>query len=285
MSLPRLSYVLTTFNKLPYLRHTLPRLLSKCREDEEVVIMDGGSTDGTVEFLRQYHEQGKVHVCLSKPDLGEAHGLNRALMAARGMLIKIVTDDDVFHFDQIFKCRQFMEAHPEVDLIGCDGYYQNLTSTRLPVRNTSLEAFRVWRNMHKPFFFTGLGILIRKDSIPLVGLFDPAFLIVDYEFSLRVTAGKARMAWYSGAVFVNLVTSSSNSQRHWERLYQERHRLARYYGLPDSIWRYAYIMFRSKLSRALKGAPSAVTQVTYEQAFTQAEVLLDQCAVEGEFYW
>ncbi|HRI80047.1 MAG TPA: glycosyltransferase, partial [Cyclobacteriaceae bacterium] len=54
-----LSYVLTTYNKLPYLRVTIPYLLAACQPDEEIVVVDGGSQDGSAEYLAELHKSGK----------------------------------------------------------------------------------------------------------------------------------------------------------------------------------------------------------------------------------
>ena len=119
---PKLSYILTTYNKLDYLKITLPYLLAACYPDEEIVIVDGGSSDGTVEYLQALLDQKKIHYFISEKDFGEAHGTNKAFLAAKGQLLKIITDDDVFDFEALQRCKKFMLEHPSVDILGFDGY-------------------------------------------------------------------------------------------------------------------------------------------------------------------
>src|SRR5438552_17918629 len=94
-----LSYLLTTYNKLSYLKEVLKTLMDNRKDDEEIIVTDGGSTDGTREYLQKIYQDGKIDQYISEKDFGEAHGFNKGIMKARGELVKIITDDDVFDFD------------------------------------------------------------------------------------------------------------------------------------------------------------------------------------------
>ena len=56
----RISYVLTTYNKLPYLKQVLGRLVETRRDDEEIVVCDGGSKDGTPAYLQELYDAGLI---------------------------------------------------------------------------------------------------------------------------------------------------------------------------------------------------------------------------------
>jgi glycosyltransferase involved in cell wall biosynthesis len=60
MSNYRISYVVTTYNKLPYLKQVLERLIAARLSDEEIVVTDGGSKDGTPDYLRGLYEAGQI---------------------------------------------------------------------------------------------------------------------------------------------------------------------------------------------------------------------------------
>ena len=83
----KLSYVITTFNKLPYLKEVMRLLLQNVQPDEEIVIVDGASTDGTKEYLQNLYNEGLIQQLISEKDLGEAHGFNKALLLAKGDLV------------------------------------------------------------------------------------------------------------------------------------------------------------------------------------------------------
>src|ERR1035437_2908501 len=103
-----LSYVLTTFNKITYIKVVLPELIRDKKNDEEIIVIDGGSTDGTSEFLRELKGTNKIDYFTSEKDNGEAHGFNKGLLLAKGDLIKIFTDDDALYYPVIQECKDFM---------------------------------------------------------------------------------------------------------------------------------------------------------------------------------
>jgi glycosyltransferase involved in cell wall biosynthesis len=193
-----LSYVLTTRNKLPYLREVMKRLLENIQPDEEIVITDGASTDGTVEFLADLYKQGKIHQYISEPDCGEAHGFNKGILMASGILIKLLTDDDAFYYPGIQECKNFMLENKEVDyilgniadvMIG-DKHTDNFVLIKLYERD-----FINWQQgKSSGTFFCGLSMMLRKASISIFGLLDTSFSHVDLEYSFRITHRKAKIA-------------------------------------------------------------------------------------------
>ena len=101
MSTVSLTYLVNTFNKLPFLRCSMRQLLGNVQPGEEVVVIDGNSTDGSREYLEELADVGAITTYISKPDHGEAEGWNRGLLAARGDLIKLISDDDSFYYPGI----------------------------------------------------------------------------------------------------------------------------------------------------------------------------------------
>ncbi len=264
-----LSYVLTTFNKFQYLQVTLPLLINACKPDEEIVIVDGGSNDGSAGFLQDLFERCKIHQLISERDRGEAHGTNKGLLMAKGKLVKIISDDDVYSYENIQVCKNFMLNNPDIDLLATSGFYLNvLARDKIKIHsNDQLLAYQIWVHNKQPFLFTGLGIMLRRKSISLLGLFDSSYFIVDFEYSLRVTSGNAKLAWYSGYTFVNIINPSSNSHKHWIRLYNEKERLIKLYGLKSHFIGTRYVVMRSKLSlwvRSLFGKSRRMDPVEFD---------------------
>ena len=120
--------------------------------------------------------------------------------------------------------------------------------------------------------------MLRKSSLPLLGLFDPNFLIIDYEYTLRVTASKATLAWFTGSTFINIINSGSNSRKYLTRLYEEKLRLQKFYGLPSTAIRHQYIGIRSKISSYVRKVGKAKTttgiEFNFKNSFLDASVLL-----------
>ena len=189
MSNIKLSYVITTYNKLPYLREVMRLLLLNKKEDEEIVLADGGSTDGTVEFLAGLFKERKIDQFISERDKGEAHGYNKTFLMAKGDLIKVITDDDVFYYPAISACRKFMEENPAIDLMtGVAAMVVTGVLTPVEPIQEFFEEYKKWEEGKLDRFYSnGLALLIRKKSLPLLGLFSNEFTYVDIEYMLRVS--------------------------------------------------------------------------------------------------
>src|SRR3990167_8862320 len=117
----QLSYITATKNKLPYLKLGLEKVIAQKKPDEEILIADGGSTDGTREYLAELKVQGKIDYFVSEQDFGESHALNKLFLVAKGTLIKIINDDDAYYFPAIEACKEFMLAHSQIDILGMEG--------------------------------------------------------------------------------------------------------------------------------------------------------------------
>jgi len=286
-----LSYVVTTRNKLPWLREVMTRLLRHRQSDEEIVVVDGASTDGTAAYLRELHAAGSVQQWESAPDHGEAHGYNKALLRAQGTLIKFITDDDAFHWGAIQTGKQFMLAHPKVDVLGANG---GATDWSLAEPFVPLEydaEFKAYCAQRRPFPCCGLGLMLRRSSLALTGLLHTGFVRVDCEFSLRVTASRARLAWFTGAAFVRIFNPQSNTITREGEVVADTARLAALYAAPgaDSPGRLARMAVRAwlrplrrKLNPGLPAAPAAQAQAAWRPregwpaVFSQCDAWLER---------
>jgi len=227
----KLSYVVATRNKLPFLEVTLPRLLEALGGDEEAIIVDGASDDGTSSYLAAIAAGNPQVTVICEPDIGEAHALNKGLLLARGALIKAVSDDDVFSFPAIRDCREYMETHPDVEVTVGNLAVCNLEDpTDMRIVWEYEEEFRAWRCGQRPrFYFNGLPMMLRRDALPLLGLFRTDITAVDLEFSLRVTS-RVNLAWYSGVLLAHIENAACNTRVMRARCAEEEKRLSAYYS-------------------------------------------------------
>jgi glycosyltransferase involved in cell wall biosynthesis len=270
-----LSYVLTSFNKLDYLKITLPLLIAACKPDEEIVVVDGGSTDGTKDYLEQLFKENKIHALLSEKDKGEAHGINKALFLAKGALIKIITDDDLYDFDAIQACKKYMLEHRETDVLGFDGYSCKVVEKPKFEKTNFIEGFQHWKKDGSAFLFCGLSLLIRKSSLAYLGLFNANYKIIDMEYSLRITSMKSKIAFYTGHAFINIINPASNSVKFYDVIRKEYHKLRRTY--PEARLNFRInnpiLMMKERLNRvALKVKPASLPDA--RTLFAQYENLI-----------
>ena len=228
----KLSYVLTTFNKLLYLKEVMRLLLQNVQADEEIVVADGGSTDGTKEYLQALYNDGLIHQFISEKDKGEAHGYNKTLLLAKGQLIKLISDDDVFYYPGIRACRKFMEENEEIDLMtGMAAMVYSGTISPIEPIEEFFEEYKKWQTgKYDRFYSNGLAMMIRKSSLPLLGLFSNEFIYVDIEYALRATKF-ANVAFCNQCIAVR-VTNPQSKGIVFTNGKEEMYKLCKLYNYP-----------------------------------------------------
>ena len=217
MSSYQISYVLATHNQLPELRAILDRLCAARQLNEEIVVIDGGSIDGTTDYLAELQSNGHIQRMLSEPYKSEAHGLNKALVLATGQFIKIITLSDAFCLSAIREAANFIQKHPEVDvLIGNTGILQFPISSHIVLDEEAEISFRRWFERQDVVCLPGLSMLLRRESLALTGFLHTGVAQVEREFTYRLTSLNVSLAWSTAlmAVYVRKkVPAQANSGR------------------------------------------------------------------------
>ena len=267
----------------------LRRLIENCQEDEEIVVTDGASTDGTPEYLKELYEQGKIHQYISEKDAGEAHGYNKAMLMAKGELIKIITDDDVFYYPLIKECKKFMLENTQFDLLS--GNIADMKDGINTNKRYEDDNFLKYKNEKKSFYFNGQPIFIRRRSLPLIGLLDTNFITVDVEFALRLTSNKKiKLCWLTDFLSVRIDNSDSNYNKFRDQIIEQADRLLVFYNKKEEpiteiddrpfykrTWPHKVLL---KIYWSIKSKPlpevhiqevKSTVKVAFEQAFLNAE--------------
>jgi glycosyltransferase involved in cell wall biosynthesis len=114
--LPKISIVTPTFNGRSTLRDTIESVLAQDYKNWEHIVIDGGSTDGTMDILRAYsHLQW-----ISEKDQGHYHAMNKGIERASGDVIAILNADDCYRAGALRKVAAAFEKHPQWDALFTD---------------------------------------------------------------------------------------------------------------------------------------------------------------------
>ena len=112
--LPRVSLVTPCYNGMPWLRAAIDSVLGQDYPNLEYLVMDGGSTDGTVELLKEYGEQ---LTWVSAPDDGQADAIARGFERTTGEILGWLNADDTLKPGAIRAAVEALQAHPAAGLV------------------------------------------------------------------------------------------------------------------------------------------------------------------------
>ena len=102
--LPKISIITPSFNQGKYLERTIQSVLNQGYENLEYIIVDGGSTDGSIELIKKYQEN--IAYWISEKDEGQSEAINKGLRVATGDLVAWQNSDDIYFpgaFDEVAK--------------------------------------------------------------------------------------------------------------------------------------------------------------------------------------
>jgi len=113
--LPRITIVTPSFNQAQFLERTIRSVLDQEYPDLEYLVMDGGSTDGSVEIIRRFAE--RLTYWTSGPDGGQAAAINAGWRMAHGEVLAWLNSDDVFLPGALSAVGHAFQEHPKAVLV------------------------------------------------------------------------------------------------------------------------------------------------------------------------
>lgn len=196
---PRISIVTPSYNQGRYLEETIRSVLEQDYPDLQYVVIDGGSTDSSVEVLRRYDD--RLDHWESGPDRGQAHALNKGFALCDGEIFAYLNSDDLYRPGTLRRVAEAYRAHPDPErfLWACsvEDFEDDEVLARIEPRATSRLAdwidYRAY--LHQP------GVFWSAELHRAVGGFDES---LDFAFDRKFFVGAlmtgARLATEPGFV-------------------------------------------------------------------------------------
>lgn len=188
---PVISVVVPSYNQASYLEETLASLFGQGYPRLEVLVMDGGSQDGSVEVIRKY--ESKLASWCSEPDGGQAYAVRKGFERSKGEVLGFLNSDDVLLPGALFEVGSMFAAEPSVDWVsgGCLRFSSQAPCR--PMRNFAPKARWVWVAecpLSQPSTFWRRSLYERLGPYPVDCRYSH-----DWHFWLMLAFGGARCRW------------------------------------------------------------------------------------------
>ena len=166
--MPKVSVIMATFNCEETLKDSIDSIINQSYKDWEFIICDDCSTDSTYDILLEYNRQypGKFKILKNKKNSKLSFSLNKCLDNSVGTYIARMDGDDISVRERLEKQVQFLDVHPEYDLVGTAMLPFDKHGER-PIRFAKLEPDKNDMLNRSPFFHAT--IMMRKDAYEKVG--------------------------------------------------------------------------------------------------------------------
>ena len=183
----KISIIIPSYNTADFIEETIQSILSQNYPNLECIVIDGGSTDGTLDILKKYESE---IVWVSEKDRGQSDAINKGLRVASGDVYACLNADDLYESDCFQKVAEFFEKSPTVKWVygKCRIINENGLEIRRPI--TSYKNFWQKRYSYNRLlilnFIAQPATFWRKELTDEIGLFDVnQHLMMDYEYWLR----------------------------------------------------------------------------------------------------
>ncbi|MFT7237016.1 MAG: glycosyltransferase involved in cell wall biosynthesis [Cyclobacteriaceae bacterium] len=189
--LPKISIITPSFNQAEFLEETILSVLDQKYENLEYIIIDGGSTDNSVNIIKKYADQ--ISYWVSEADEGQTHAINKGFRKATGDLVAWMNSDDIY-YPYAFHAIATSYANTNGAFDVYFGDKENIDKEGKLIKRYYYPPFCSWgikytTNMN----ISNQSAFWRRDVLDAMGYLDESIqFAMDYEFFLRICIKGAR---------------------------------------------------------------------------------------------
>lgn len=236
--LPKITIGIVTYNRKRYLQRTLDYVLADPYPNKEIIVVDGGSQDGTKELLESYGN--RLTRWVSEKDKGEYDAWNKLNRLATGDILKWLPDDDKLRHGACDFAAAWFAQHPEVDMLWGQtvtyierefGNLQWLSETHM-TDPAQLSKHHFLRQTHG---VTSVALFVRRRVVDRLGPFRTDMACADTEYWVRA-ADRGVVMGLVPEIFVDYTITGDNGQiKYAFKISRDVLRINRMYGTQADV--------------------------------------------------
>jgi glycosyltransferase involved in cell wall biosynthesis len=198
MKQPIVTVITPSYNQGRFIEQTIQSVLSQDYSHIEYLVIDGGSTDNTIEILKK-HEK-RLH-WISEPDRGQTDAINKGIRRANGEILCWLNSDDTYEPGAISRAVQYFLEHPDVMMVYGEGNEID-ENGNLIRRFPATQSFDLWKLIHVWDYILQPTAFFRKEVFNKIALPDTSRnWCMDWDLWIRI-GSKFKVAYISD-VFAN----------------------------------------------------------------------------------
>ena len=214
--LPKISIIMPVFNGALYLEQAIQSVIEQNYPNLEFIIIDGGSTDNSLQIIEKYKDQ--ISVVLSENDFGLNHAVNKGILLSTGDYIGWLNSDDYYYENALVRIGDFLRKNPETGLIYGDAAHVDANGNFLSWHEAI--PFDKSKLLHVRDYIPCQACFFKRAALAYIGLFDTNLKWCgDWDMWKRfAVSGKFKIEFIDEKIGAwrlhgNTITSGANSSR------------------------------------------------------------------------
>ncbi len=236
---PLVSIITPSFNQGKFIRETIESVLSQNYTNVEYIVMDGGSTDETVDILKSYGD--RIH-WVSEKDGGQADAVNKGIHRAKGEIIGWLNSDDTYLPGAISEAVRFFQRQKHVGMVYGEGYHT--TENGEIIDRYPTESFNMDR-LAQNCFICQPTAFFRKEVLINIGMLNKDLhLCMDYELWMRISK-QYEIAYIPYFVATSRMYEDNKTLSRRKEVFTEIIKTVRFhFGYVPVSWVYGYMDYK-----------------------------------------
>lgn len=243
--IPKFSVITVTYNAADVLEDTIQSVITQTYHHVEYILIDGGSTDGTLDIARRY--QDRIALLISEPDKGLYDAMNKGMRHATGDYLIFLNAGDSFHEDDTLQ----LVAHDltgtelpdiiygETQLVDHEGHFVRMRRLSAPQRLT-------WKSFRQGMLVCHQAFWAKRSLAPDYDL--SYHFSADFDWCIRVMK-RAKTLHNARLTLIDYLQEGMTTRNHRASLWERFRIMGKHYGWVSTLLHHAWFVVRAVIKK------------------------------------